>query len=194
MMDETYDKSAPPPEYTDAGNYSAHTTTTTTTERATLFVNKDYIKTIPGILKLVQALSSLICLICGSVSNTMPAGWLGFVAGWVFFFSLIWFFLYLFNLVAKIHPVRILVEWVYDLVLTILFLISSIVAAVYAAAGASILGAYAFFGFICTAALGVDLFLQFKVWRSEGLVRTTQSTTTTTVTSAGTTEVTDIRY
>ncbi|KAF6023172.1 hypothetical protein EB796_018505 [Bugula neritina] len=196
MMEESTDKySAPPPNYDDAaGGTYTHTHTEHTTHTATLGLNKDYIRTIPGILKLAEIATSLICFIVALVATSGASGWCGFVAGIVFFISLVWFFLNLFGVIQKIHPVRILIEWIYYLVLTICFCIASIVAAVYAARSFPAMGVYAFFGFVCTAALAVDLFFQFKVWRSQGVSSHSQTTTTVTSSTAGTHATTEVRY
>ncbi|KAF6023171.1 hypothetical protein EB796_018504 [Bugula neritina] len=188
-----------PPSYDEAaeggGEQYTHTHTEHTTHTATLDFDGEYVKTLPGIIKLVEIVTSLICFIISLTTSSPGNGWCGFVSSTVFFISLVWFFLNLFKLIQKIHPVRILIEWIYYLVLAICFCIASIVAAAFTGVyHLPALGAYSFFGFVCTAALAVDLFFQFKVWRSQGVSSHSQTTTTVTSSAAGTHATTEVQY
>jgi len=192
-MDEGYGKSDAPPAYdASAGSYShTQTTTSTSTSNEGIHLNRGYLRTIPAILKYIEAFCSLICLICASIYvQNGAAGWGGFVAGTALFTVILWFFFYLFNVVSKMPAWIALFELVYYVLLTICYLIAAILAAAVAGVNGSKgagLGVFSFFGFIATGVFAVDLFFQFKKWRSGGHT-TTQTHTTTTTTSS------EVRY
>lgn len=162
---------------------SSHTTTQSSPPEIRLRL--DYIKTIPGILKIVEVVASIITFICASVVpwGYLGAGWVQFVSISAFITALIWFIFYLIGVIYRFPGPWILIEFIYYCVFTLFFLIAAIVSAARAHAAPSI-GAAAFFAFVCTAVFAVDTFFQFRAWRT-GQTEMTTTTTTTTHTSSG---------
>lgn len=166
-------------------SYETQTTTQTTSSgpSAGIGFHPEYIKTIPGILKVVEVVLSLVTFICAVIPWWGSAGgWVQFVSITAFITVLVWLIFYLIGLIHKIPPFRQLVEFIYYCVFTALFLIAAIVAAVKGGLAAAI-GAAAFFAFAATAVFAVDTFFQFRAWRSGQTEMQMTSTTTTTTTT-----------
>ncbi|XP_074645398.1 plasmolipin-like [Tubulanus polymorphus] len=164
---------------------SYETNTTTTTKSSTnIGFHKEYLKTIPGILKIVEIVLDLIIIICVSIVYMRASGWFGFLYGSAIVLTIILFASFLFGLIYKMPGPWPLFVFVFYLVYTILFLITSIVLAVYGWVDASIAAA-CFFSFAATAVYAVDTFFMFREWRNGPTViaSTTTSTTVTTVDS-----------
>ncbi|CAD5116315.1 DgyrCDS5219 [Dimorphilus gyrociliatus] len=155
-------------------------------------IQKEYVTTIPGILKIAQMVISMIAFISSMVDPWAGAGWVRFATISAFIGTLIYFLLYLLNYYQRIPGPWTLVEFVYYCVYTVFLFISACVSAakggVFDSAAAS-----AFFCFLATAVYGVDCFFKFKVLRSEraaaaaGGPRGVQAGTTVTTTQTTTT-------
>ncbi|CAH1779979.1 unnamed protein product [Owenia fusiformis] len=182
----------------ESGMPSTYETKTTTTSSSSsgprINVNVDYIKTIPGILKIVEIVLSLITFICGVIWPWWQAqggAWNGFVSMTSFICCIVWLLLHVSSLISQLPGPWMLIEFIYYCVFTLFFLICGIVAAVRGHWHSSI-GATAFFAFATTAVYAVDTFFQFRNWRANGGLTTSSgggtSTGTTTVTTTETTQ------
>nr|BAM19475.1 unknown unsecreted protein [Papilio xuthus] len=120
----------------DVGFPGQHTTTTTVTSSTTVQTNIRfdplYIRTIPGILKVVQVACSLLGFICIQFSALNNAGkgsyfsWISMVAFW---FTGILLGFYLFHIVEKFYKIPWLkIEFVFCSLWTLLYCIAAILA------------------------------------------------------------------
>lgn len=165
--------------------YETKTTTTTSSPSPTIGFHPEYLRTLPGILKVVEIVLALITFICACVVYWGSGqGWVEFVSMSAFLCTLIYLILHLINLISRFPGPQLLIEFIYYCVFSVLFLIAAIVAAAKASAHSSI-GATAFFAFAATAVYAVDTFFQFRAWRSgqDGMATNTTTTTTTTSTT-----------
>ncbi|XP_013787640.1 MARVEL domain-containing protein 1-like [Limulus polyphemus] len=182
-----------------ATDFSATHTSTTVTSSTTkvspiIRFDKSYIRTVPGILKVVQVVINLIGFICAQValcSLCSESNWFSFVSMTAFWVTLILLIFYLFHVIEKTHIIPwLLVELVYCGVWTIFYLIAALVVSVngrydnaWAAAG--------FFGFVAMLLYGTDTFLKYKAWRTGEIA---QGERTVTVTTSQTTSPTSPTY
>jgi uncharacterized membrane protein len=128
----------------------------------------EYIRTVPGILKIVEL---ILCLLTFAISlggywSGYGGGWVEFVAMSSFITTLIWFIL---HLILPTLPGFLLsrpYEFVTYIVMAALFLIAGIVAAARAPYLPGQVGATAFFAFASVVVYGIDAFFQFREWRS----------------------------
>ncbi|XP_046354492.2 plasmolipin-like [Haliotis cracherodii] len=168
---------------------STYETTTTTTSSSTTGIHPDvgYVKSIPGILKIVEFVLCIIVLICTSVVYWVPygAGWIQFVAVAACVVVALLFIFHFLHIFEKLPGPWPLIEFVCYIVFTIFFLISAIVAAVRGGWHGSI-AATAFFCFATTAVFGVDTFFQYRGWQT-GASHTTSSSAATVETTTTTT-------
>lgn len=171
-------------------HYDTQTTTQqTTTTSSQVGLQIDYVKSIPGILKIVEIVVSIVTFICASIRLgwvPLGGGWVQFVSMTAFISTFVFFIFHFLNIISKI-PANIpwnLIEFIYYCIFTGLYLIAAIVAAARGNLDPSI-GATAFFGFVATVVYGIDTFFQFRNWRSgpTQMVATANTTTTTTVES-----------
>jgi len=126
-----------------------------------------YIKSLLGILKIIQVVTSLLTFAL-SMSvwwGHQGGGWVNFVAINGFIQALIWGLLHLFGVVPPLLETYF-VELIIYAVFTLFFLIAGIVAACFGGQFAAV-GAAAFFCFVCMVAFGVDAFFQFLDVRSK---------------------------
>ncbi|KAL5020915.1 hypothetical protein ScPMuIL_000070 [Solemya velum] len=154
------------------------TTTTSSSVRPEIGVDQGYIRTIPGILKIVECVLDMIAFICASIFiwwGRYGGGWVQFVTISAFITTLVWFIFHLLKIVYRLPSQWRLIEFIYYCIYTVMLLIAAVVAAARGSWDASI-GACAFFTFAATIVYAVDTFLMFKDWRSG---------TTTTITSGG---------
>lgn len=175
----------------EVGFPGQHTTTTTVTSSTTVQTNirfdRSYLFTLPGLLKCVQVLCSLLGFICIQVSNFNNAtkgsffSWISMIAFW---FTGILLGFYLFHLVEKFYKIPWLkLEFLFCAVWTLMYLIVSILATTVHDNPHS---AAAFFGFVATVAYGADAYLKYVGARAGGLAqgsRVVSKQTTATVES-----------
>ncbi|KAL4705333.1 hypothetical protein ACJJTC_019019 [Scirpophaga incertulas] len=163
----------------EVGFPGQHTTTTTVTSSTVVQTNirfdPQYVRTIPGILKIVQVLCSLLGFICIQCSrlNTLSKGvffsWISMIAFW---FTGILLWLYLFHLVEKFYKIPWLkMEFGFCALWTFLYLLASILAVTVHDNAHS---AAAFFGFVCMFAYAVDAFVKWRAARAGGLAQGTR--------------------
>ncbi|KAJ8918391.1 hypothetical protein NQ315_008087 [Exocentrus adspersus] len=153
----------------DPGFPSQHTTTTTVQTSSTVVetsirYDPSYIRTLPGILKVVQIVLNLVGFICiqasGVFSYHSRGSWFDFVSMTAFWFTAILLALYLFHIVEKFYKIPWLkIEFVFCAVWTGLYLIAACVAVTF---GVEAYIAAGFFGFCAMVAYGFDAFLKFK--------------------------------
>lgn len=186
----------------DASATRTTTVTTTRTQTTKPYFDPAYLRTIPGILKIVQIIFDIIGLICvASVGySTRYLSSIGgdpfyeFVAVVGFVITLILLILYLFHVVGYLYKVPwYLIEFIYCLVWAIFFFIASVCVAVYCGrygcrgrhAG---WGAGAFFGFCAMIAYAVDAYFKFRAWRAGEAPQVIRSQTSQTTSSSATVE------
>lgn len=147
-----------------------------------------YMRTMNGILKIVEMVLTILVF-----AISFGGWWSGYGGGWVEFTGIscfititIWFILHLINWIPQIF-LNFLFEFISYCIMTILLLISAIVAAARAGMFANPykanIGACSFFAFAATFACGFDAVLLFLNHR-QGKTTTTTTTTTTTNTAA----------
>nr|XP_032529535.1 CKLF-like MARVEL transmembrane domain-containing protein 4 isoform X1 [Danaus plexippus plexippus] len=168
-----------------------HTTTTTVTSNTTVQTNirfdPSYVRSIPGILKVVQVVFSLLGFICiqfshfNNASKGLFFSWISMIAFW---FTGILLGFYLFHIVEKFYKIPWLkIELLFTALWTFLYLLAAVLAVTvhdnpHAAA--------AFFGFSCTLAYCVDAYLKWRAARAGGLAQGTRVVSKqTTVTREG---------
>lgn len=160
----------------EAGFPGQHTTTTTVTSSTTVQTNirfdRSYITTIPGILKIVQVLCSLlgfICIQCSRLSSWSKGSFFSWISMIAFWFTGILLGLYLFHILEKFYKIPWLkIEFLFCTIWTLLYLIASILATTVHDNPHS---AAAFFGFVAMLAYLVDAYLKFKAVRDGGLAQ-----------------------
>jgi len=178
----------------------AHTTTTTTTQHtATITTGRiqldvAYIKTIPGILRIVEIVLCIILFICAVsacsgwyIYGRGNCGFASFVAFMGFIFVIGWLLFYLFHVHDSAPNVPwLLIELIFYAVWTFFLVISGIVLAVlsadtygliyyqYAGTTHASAGAGAFFAFAAAIAFGFQTFLLFQAWRAHRIANPRQ--------------------
>ncbi|XP_034829091.1 CKLF-like MARVEL transmembrane domain-containing protein 4 [Maniola hyperantus] len=160
----------------EAGFPGQHTTTTvtsSTTVQTNIRFDPEYLKTVPGILKVVQVSCSLlgfICILCSKFSVLNQGTYFSWISMIAFWFSGILLGLYLFHLVEKFYKIPWLkIEFVFTAVWTLLYLIAAILVgtAYYDDAHT----AAAFFGSVATVAYALDAVVKFLAVRAGGLAQ-----------------------
>lgn len=159
------------------------TAQTSPTDVTYIRFNGEYVRTVPGILKVVCLVFNLIGFICiqsSPFSSTATGGFFSYVAMQSFWFTLIMLVLYLLQVVYKFNRVPWLrIEmWVY-VVTAALYLLASCLAA---SAGPKAFAAAAFFGFVAMLVYGYDAFLKYRA--TNGIIVSQTTTTIKTVTVA----------
>lgn len=163
---------------------TTYETKTTTQSSSSIGLHLDYIRTVPGILKIVEIVVSIIVIITSSVYYWFTlhgGGWVQFVSITATLCTAFLFLARLFNFHHRLLGPWLLIEFIYYCVFTLFYLIAAIVAAVKGAWHDSV-AATAFFAFAATAVYAVDTFFQFRAYRT-GQTEMTTTTTTTTTTS-----------
>ncbi|XP_064640197.1 plasmolipin-like isoform X1 [Lineus longissimus] len=152
-----------------------------------------YIRTIPGILKIVEMVLDLIVIICCAciVGGGGTSGWGTFLAASAIITTAILFIFHITNLISRLPGPWLVIEFAYFVIYAALYVITAIVCAAFAGTYISpASGAAAFFAFAAAGVYGVDAFLMFRTWRAAGSpvgrTESTQATTTTTVTTVET--------
>ncbi|XP_015914632.1 plasmolipin [Parasteatoda tepidariorum] len=157
--------------------------TTTTKLSPTIRFDPAYIKTIPGILKIVQCVVSLIGFICvqtvAYAAYSSPGGWYGFVAMTAFWVTLLLIIGYLFHIIERTHFIPwVLVELIYSTVWTVFFFIAGCVAASRGGMDPA-WGAASFFAFVAMLLYGYDAYERYMHWRNGGIAQGERTTNTT---------------
>jgi len=157
-----------------------------------------YFRTVPGILKIVEMIFTILTFAI-SFSCITPI-WDTYGGGWVEFTGIIsliivavWLILHLINWIPQIF-LNLLFEPISYCIMTVILLISGIIAAVrtnqyiWPYGCNSIIGATSFFAFAAAITCGVDAILQFVAYR-KGNVHTSSTTTTVTTTTTSSSAV-----
>ncbi|XP_013403660.1 CKLF-like MARVEL transmembrane domain-containing protein 4 [Lingula anatina] len=150
------------------------TTQTTTT---TIMPSEDpgYIRSVPGILKIVEIILCLVVFICVIIAPGYGgSGWVWFIAISAFITTLILLIFHVVGLISRLPGPWMLIEFIYYIVIAVFFLIAFIIAAVGCRYGYASIIATAIFCFASCAVFGVDTYFQFQAWR------TSQTTTIST--------------
>ncbi|KAI8427337.1 hypothetical protein MSG28_001916 [Choristoneura fumiferana] len=163
----------------EAGFPGQHTTTTTVTSSTTVQTNirfdPSYIKTVPGILKIVQAGASLLGFICVQVASYRSSrssffAWISMMAFW---FTGLLLGLYLFHLVEKFYKIPWLkIELVFCGLWTFFYLIASSLVVAWSVISA--FAAAAFFGYAAMLAYLIDAYLKYRAVQDGGLAQGTR--------------------
>ncbi|XP_015185152.1 PREDICTED: CKLF-like MARVEL transmembrane domain-containing protein 4 [Polistes dominula] len=162
----------------DQGFPGQHTTTTVTTTTTTIQPNvrfdPSYMRTLPGILKILQVILNFLGFICITVSiysSHSRGGWFNTVAMGGFWFTGVLLVLYLFHIVEKFSKIPWLkIELIFCSIWTIFYLLAASLAADYGRIAESFAVA-AFFGFCAMVAYGYDAWLKFIAVRSGALAQ-----------------------
>ncbi|XP_026322795.1 CKLF-like MARVEL transmembrane domain-containing protein 4 [Hyposmocoma kahamanoa] len=163
----------------EVGFPGQHTTTTTVTSSTTVQTNirfdPSYLKTLPGFLKAVQVVCSLLGFICilssyfRYISKGAYYSWISMIAFW---FTGILLGFYLFHIVEKFYKIPWLkIEFLFCALWTFFYLIAASLACTVHENAYS---AAAFFGFVAMAAYGIDSFLKFTAVKAGGLAQGTR--------------------
>jgi hypothetical protein len=128
--------------------------------------NINYIKTIPGILKILEMVPSLLTFI---LSMTFPwgitgGGWIGFASINGLIQSVIWGSLHFFTVVQPIMA-NLYIELIMCCCLALFYFIAGIIAACQGYKS-GVVAAACIFSFLCMVFFGVDSFLQIQNIRS----------------------------
>jgi len=169
-------------------SHTTHTTTTTTTVTAgRVHLDVSYIKTLPGILRIVELVLCIIVFICAVSAcswanwygNGGACGWAGFVGFVGFLLVTTWLLFYLFH----VHDVSanvpwLLIELIIYAVWTLFFFIAGIASAVAASEVQNVTyyntyyarvrdgsAAGSFFAFAAAGVFGFQTFLLFRDWQ-----------------------------
>lgn len=131
-------------------------------------VDRDFLRGVPGILKLIEMIFSLVTFICASCTSYHKdaAGWIQFVSMTAFVLTSMLYIFYVFKLppkLARTFPFKFS-ELCYYVVFTVFYFISGVVAACYAPHNAA-LSAAAFFAFASWVVFGIDIYFRLMDWR-----------------------------
>ncbi|NP_001279693.1 CKLF-like MARVEL transmembrane domain-containing protein 7 [Callorhinchus milii] len=144
------------------------TITTTTTSSTTSCIDRNYMKSSDGFLKLIQAgvlLIAFVCVHCSLWTNYSTYRYFEIVAIWFLIMALMFYLIYFTRLHLKITCIKwSFTEFLHNVVATILLFIASAVAAANSHGFAG-LASGAFFGFVATLLFGINAFLDFKMYR-----------------------------
>lgn len=142
---------------------TATVTQTTTVTQPYIRYDPEYVKSIPGIIKIVAIVLNLIGFICIEVSyfsHLSRGSFFNTVAMIGFWFSGIMLVFYLFHVCEKFHKIPWLkIEMYFCAAWTLLYMLASSLAA---AANVEAFQAAAFFGYCAMIAYGYDAFLKYK--------------------------------
>jgi len=133
----------------------------------------NYIKTIPGGLKLAGIIINLVVFICVMSSGvhwreTTTAEWTDFVAMTAFWVTGILLIFYLLHVIEKFHVIPwMTIEMGFTILWAFFYLTCSIDLAINASKhGVNAFAAASFFGFVAMGVYGFDGFLKFKGWKA----------------------------
>lgn len=146
--------------------------------RSRISFSPEYLKTVPGILKIVEIILSLLTFICSCIDTWEAAGWAQFQSAFAVFATSLYLVLYLLNLITRLPGPWPLIEFIYYMIFTACFVITAIAAAAQATSEFPSIAATAFFAFGATSVFAVDTFFHFRAWRTGQIaMRTTTMTT-----------------
>ncbi|XP_006613089.1 plasmolipin-like [Apis dorsata] len=162
----------------DQGFPAQHTTTTTvttstTTTQPNIRFDSSYIRTLPGILKIVQVILNLLGFICITVSSyhTSRGEWFNTVAMGGFWFTGILLVFYLFHIVEKFSKIPWLkIEFLFCIIWTAFYLLAASLAVDYAKY-IEAYGVAAFFGYCAMVVYGYDAWLKFQAIKNGALAQ-----------------------
>ncbi|CAL1536520.1 unnamed protein product [Lymnaea stagnalis] len=161
-------------------------TTESRTGTAPIRPHPEYVRSVEGILKIVEIVLCIIVLICASIVNwySIGGGWVQFVAASAMISTIIIFIFHFFNIFGRLTTHWNFIEFIYYCIFVVLFIIAAIVAAVRASYHPAI-GATTFFTFAALVVYGVDTYFMYRSWKAYqhpvagGAVVTTTTTATT---------------
>jgi CDP-diglyceride synthetase len=142
-----------------------------------------YMKTLPGILKIVEIVLSLLTFICSCVDVWEAARWAQFQSAFAVISTTGYLVLYLLNLVSRLPGPWPLIEFIYYMIFTGCFLITAIAAAAQAVSAYPSISATAYFAFAATSFFAVDTFFHFRAWRAGQIMLSTVPTAASATTS-----------
>ncbi|KAH9491648.1 hypothetical protein Btru_030577 [Bulinus truncatus] len=159
-------------------------TTETQSSRPPIRPHPEYVKSVPGILKIAEIILCILVLICASIDYWyhIGGGWVQFVAASALVTTIILFIFHLFDFISHITFRWNFIEFIYYCVYVVLYVIAAIVAAVRAHLAPSI-GATAFFTFAALIVYAVDTYFMYRKWQTVQHPAAAATTTTTTTTT-----------
>ncbi|XP_045191842.2 MARVEL domain-containing protein 1-like isoform X2 [Mercenaria mercenaria] len=172
-----------------------HSTTTTSSSSEGIGLDKAFLRTYQGILKIVECILDIIAFICASIWihwGPYGGGWVQFVTMSAFITTLLLFGFHLFRIIYKLPGPWGLIELIYLVLYSVMLIIAAIVCAVRFNWHSSIAAA-TFFTFAATACYVFDTFLLFRAWQ-QGRSGSSSAHTTTTATTEHTTYETKTQY
>ncbi|XP_070536895.1 CKLF-like MARVEL transmembrane domain-containing protein 4 [Ptychodera flava] len=145
------------------------TTTSSTRIQPSITCDVLYVRTVRGILKIVQCVISLIAFICITAAKWWTNHYSAyrfhqFVTMFCFWSTLILIVLYMTKLILRIPLPWILIEFFYCCGACVFYLISSSCVAAYSY-GYAAHEAAAVFGFFALIVYGIEAFFLFRDWR-----------------------------
>jgi len=153
-----------------------------------------YFRTIPGLLKIVEIIFTILtfAISFGCIWwSHLGGGWVEFTGIISFIIITCWLILHLINWIPQIF-LNLLLEIICYCIMTVILLISGIVAAARAETAGfywdckSTVGATSFFAFAAAITCGVDAILQFMAYRGGNVHTSATATTVTTTTTSST--------
>ncbi|XP_050399060.1 plasmolipin isoform X2 [Patella vulgata] len=170
--------------------YEQTTVTQTTSAGVAPEIRPDvnYVKSIPGLLKIAEMVLSIIVLICSSIVywSHLGGGWVQFVAATALITTIILFILHFMHIIHRLPGPWVFIVFIYYIVITVCWLIAAVVSAARFGYHSSI-GATCFFAFVATAVFAIDTFFNYRGWQvvqHPAGSSTTANTTTTTSSTA----------
>jgi hypothetical protein len=164
--------------------YETNTTVTETHVQTDLRWDPSYVKSQPGIVKLVAIVINLIGFICIMSSTpyyreTVTGEWFTFVCMTAFWVTAALLLMYLFHVIEKFHVIPwLMIEFGFCALWTFFYFTASIACAVEGSRSAAFAAA-AFFGFVGMILYGYDSFMKFKGWRAGQLAQGDRKVTQT---------------
>jgi len=164
--------------------YETRTTVTETHVQTDLRWDPNYVKTIPGILKLSAIILNLIGFICvmsaASYYRESATGeWFTFVCMTGFWVTSALLLMYLFHVIEKFHVIPWLMIEFGFCALWAFFYMTAAAAAAAKGSISSGLAAASFFGFVSMLVYGYDTYLKFQGWRAGQLAQGERKVTNT---------------
>ncbi|KAM3959129.1 CKLF-like MARVEL transmembrane domain-containing protein 4 [Aphomia sociella] len=134
--------------------------------------DSSYIRTIPGIIKIVVIVFNLIGFICVQSSAFWSNGrgvYFNFVAALAFLYSGALLLCYMFHVVEKYHNIKWLkIEMITSIVFVFLYVIASTVAVAF---GSPAFSAAGFFGYLAMVLYGSEAFMKAKALKAGKLAQ-----------------------
>lgn len=148
-----------------------------------------------GVVRLVECALDILVIITASINIF----WYGVGGGWVLFVSitaLIWsvvmFALHILQVVQKLPPMRVLIEFILCVVYAALYLICGIIAAARAGQLSDVsIGLCSAFSFLAVAAYAIDAYFEGVAWRAGAQHRANMTQQPTAVVVTNTTYAVD---